>query len=99
MIKVSTKEENNKIEEISISGHALYDDYGKDIVCASVSSIVITTVNAIERIDNSAISHNEGSNLKIKVLKHSDVIDILIDNMLDLLKELAHDYKENIKFL
>ena len=42
MIKVEI--ENNKIE---IKGHANYDDYGKDIVCASVSSIVITTINAI----------------------------------------------------
>ena len=32
---------------IEVKGHANYDDFGKDIVCASVSSIVITTVNAI----------------------------------------------------
>ena len=42
MIKVNIK--NN---EITVSGHANYDDYGKDIVCASVSSLVISTVNAI----------------------------------------------------
>ena len=37
---------------IKISGHANYDEKGKDIVCASVSSIVITTINAIIEIDH-----------------------------------------------
>lgn len=50
MIKIKVKKDEEIIREISINGHALYDDYGKDIVCASVSSIVITTVNAILRV-------------------------------------------------
>ena len=45
---ISIKE--NK-DEIVISGHANYEDYGKDIVCASISSIAITTVNAIVEFD------------------------------------------------
>ena len=98
MIKISIKEKNNEIEEILIKGHALYDDYGKDIVCASVSSIVITTVNAIESIDSEAISYDEKGFL-IKLLKHDLVIDKLISNMINLLKELECDYPNNIKFL
>ena len=47
MIKI--KEKDNKI---IISGHASFDEYGKDIVCASVSSIVITSINAILRYNN-----------------------------------------------
>ena len=98
MIKIGIKKENNKIEEILIKGHALYDDYGKDIVCASVSSIVITTVNAIESIDKDSISYDEKGFL-IKILKHDLVIDKLISNMINLLKELERDYPNNIKFL
>lgn len=98
MIKISIKKENNKVEEILIKGHALYDDYGKDIVCASVSSIVITTVNAIESIDKDSISYDEKGFL-IKILKHDLVIDKLISNMINLLKELERDYPNNIKFL
>lgn len=98
MIKVSVKKENDKIREILIKGHALYDEYGKDIVCASVSSIVITTVNAIENIDKEAIFVDENG-LLIKVLKDDDVTNKLIINMINLLKELEHDYPKNIKFL
>ena len=89
MIKVKVLKENNFYKEITITGHANYDTYGKDIVCSSVSSIVITTVNAI-------ISTN---GVKIKVLKEDEVTNKLLDNMINLLYELQKDYEKTIKFL
>lgn len=96
MIKISLNEEK---KEIKISGHALYDDYGKDIVCAAVSSIVITTINACEKFDKNSISVNDDNPLIIKVLTDNENVLLLIDNMLELLEELANDYPKNIKFL
>ena len=57
MIKVNIKTVNDKIESIKISGHAMYDVHGKDIVCSAVSSITITTVNAILKLDSKAIDY------------------------------------------
>ena len=76
--------EQNKI---IIKGHADYDDYGKDIVCASVSSIVITTVNAILEIDRDAVIYKEEKDiLTIELLKQDEIIIKLINNMINLLK-------------
>ena len=97
MIKVETKKENGKYVRIKILGHAMYDDYGKDIVCASISAIVITTVNACLKIDKDSIKHSEDKDVIITILKHSDVIDKLINNMIDLLTELSKQYENNIK--
>ena len=47
MIKIKTYLKDDKVIKISIRGHANYKDYGNDIVCASISSIAICTVNAI----------------------------------------------------
>lgn len=91
MIKVIVKE-----DVITISGHANYDEYGKDIVCSAVSATVITTVNGILSIDNSAIEVTEGEKVEIRILKHSNVVDKLISNMINLLTELQDDYKDNI---
>ena len=49
MIKIDVKE-TDCIDKIEIKGHANYSLHGSDIVCASVSSIAITTVNAIINI-------------------------------------------------
>ena len=98
MIKIKVESNDDRITKIVISGHALYDDYGKDIVCASVSSIVITTVNAILRADVNSISYDEDP-FVIRILKNSYITNLLIDNMISLLKELERDYPKNVRFL
>ena len=95
MIKVEI--ENNNIE---IKGHANYDDYGKDIVCASVSSIVITTINAIIEFDPESIYYEDLNNrILIEKLKDDDITNKLINNMIELLEELEKSYKDNIKII
>jgi len=64
MIKVNVKYNNNKVYELVIKGHAGYDVHGKDIVCAAVSSIAITTVNNIISLDDS-VDYEENSGLLI----------------------------------
>lgn len=85
----------NKIE---IKGHAMYDDYGKDIVCSAVSSIVITTINGIISIDEDAIGYSIKNDIMTLEIKKDDRITLkLVDNMIDLLKKLSSDYPKNIK--
>lgn len=99
MIKVKVLKENDFYKEITITGHANYDSYGKDIVCSSVSSIVITTVNAIISLNKDIINYDDNTGVKIKVLKEDEVTNKLLENMLNLLHELQKDYEKTIKFL
>lgn len=92
MIKISIKQ-----EEIIISGHANYDDYGKDIVCASVSSIAITTINAVAKFNDSISYEEREGYLKIIINYHTKETDLLVENMIELLKNLEQLYKKNIK--
>ncbi len=93
MIKVEVTKKN-----ISILGHAMYDDYGKDIVCAAVSSIVMASVEGIASIDKSAIDiEQKKDNLNIIINKHDDITNKLIKTMINLLKELEKKYPKNIK--
>ena len=93
MIKINI----NK-DEITIKGHSGYAEEGFDIVCASVSSISITTVNALLSIDEDCIEYEDSDGyLNIKIKKHNEVVDKLIDNMINLLKELEKQYKKNIE--
>jgi uncharacterized protein YsxB (DUF464 family) len=93
MIKVEVTKKN-----ISILGHAMYDDYGKDIVCAAVSSIVMALVEGIASIDKSAIDiEQKKDNLNIIINKHDDITNKLIKTMINLLKELEKKYPKNIK--
>ena len=98
MIKVNVTTNDNLVDKISISGHAMYDDYGKDIVCASVSTMVITTVNAISRLRQNDITCNQDDGfVEIVINTHNSITDTLIENLIDLLKELEKQYNKNIK--
>lgn len=98
MIKISIKKEGKMISSLEIKGHALYDDYGKDIVCASVSTMVITTVNATLRYDNKSLSYSKDEGyVQIVMEKHSKVVDLLMENLISLLRELEKQYPKNIK--
>ena len=93
MIKINIKQNH-----IEINGHAMFDDYGKDIVCAAVSSIVITSINGILRLDDKAISYKLSSDgIIIDILKDSRETNVLILNMTSLLKEFEEKYRKNIK--
>lgn len=97
MIKVRVKRQNQKVYEVVIKGHADYDDIGKDIVCAAVSSMAITTVNGIVALDDS-IDYEENSGLlKIRVKEDTDINNKLLDNLVRMLKELSEQYPKNIE--
>ena len=98
MITIDIKKKDDVVNFIRISGHAEYADEGYDIVCASVSCIAITTVNALISINEDCLVYTESDGLlEIGILKHDEVIDKLINNMITLLTKLSEDYKENIK--
>ena len=97
MIKVSIKRKNNIIDEIKMNGHAKYDEYGKDIVCAGVSSSLIISVNACLSFDKNSVIYNEDNNFYLKNIKKDDITNTLLENLVNMLKSIEEDYKDNIK--
>ena len=98
MIRVDVVTNKDNYKQITLKGHADYDEYGKDIVCASVSSIVITTINGILEIDRNSLNYVEEKDiLTIEILKEDEIIIKLINNMINLLTELSDNYPKNIK--
>lgn len=98
MIKVKVEKQNAKYKKVAVLGHAMYDDYGKDIVCAAASSIVTTTINGILALNKGSLSYlvsKKGVSIDIK--NDDTTTQILIGNMISLLKELENNYPANIE--
>jgi len=96
MIKVKVEKENNIINSIEAKGHALYDEYGKDIVCASFSSMMILTINSIIDIDKDAISYTSSNDLKIINIKKDNITNSLLNTLVSMIYELRDNYDKNI---
>ena len=98
MIHVKVEKEHAKYKKIAISGHAMYDDYGKDIVCSAASSIVTTTVNGILALDKGSLSYMiSKKGISIDIKNEDATTQMLIGNMVSLLKELEKNYPANIE--
>ncbi len=97
MIKVILTKKDDNVNKVIINGHADYDDFGKDIVCAAVSSTVITTINILLSLDNQSISYNDSRGLIIEVLKNDMTTKKIINVLISNLYELEKAYPKNIQ--
>ena len=99
MIHADFVKSEGRLVGFSISGHAGYDDYGHDIVCASVSSAVQLTVNGITEILKTKADVTVEENL-IKIMlsvKNAQKAQAFLEALLLHLNLLAEDYEGTIQ--
>ncbi len=76
----------------------MYDDFGKDIVCSAVSSIVTTSINGILLFAKDSLKYSvDRGSVIINYISSDDITQTLIKNMLNMLKELETNYPDNIQ--
>ncbi|MCR4851406.1 MAG: ribosomal-processing cysteine protease Prp [Lachnospiraceae bacterium] len=61
MTTVTFYKSNDVYTGFIAEGHACFGDYGKDIICASISVLIINTINSIEEFceDSFDLTENE----------------------------------------
>ena len=99
MITYRRKFQGDNLDSIVISGHALFAEYGKDIVCAAVSTAAIMTINAVESLnekENIKVIIEEGY-VEIKVLKLTKVVLGLLNNLTYTLNDIKLQFPNNLK--
>lgn len=91
MIKVKILRKNDLIVLIEIKGHANYDEYGKDIVCAGVSSIAVGAINNL-KTDDFKVIMQEGL-IRIETLHEISYHDqVVLETMIVQLKTMEESY-------
>ena len=95
------RNENREVERFTCTGHAGYGEYGTDIVCASISVLVINTINSIETFTSVAYTCEADEETGDIDFQFTEDISpdalLLIESMILGLKEIQNDYGK--KFL
>ena len=102
MIRITIyRNEDRVVERFTCTGHAGYSEYGTDIVCASISVLVINTINSIETFTSVAYVCEADEETGDIDFQFTDEISsdaaLLIESMILGLKEIQNDYGK--KFL
>ena len=96
--KIITK--NGASSGFEITGHTLIDEYGKDILCAAVSSaayLVANTITDILQIE-ADVDISEGS-MRLRTHDDSEETAHLIDGLLLHMQALQDEYPGHIKII
>ncbi len=96
MIKVTYKLENGCYTYLEVKGHALFAEYGKDLVCASVSSIVFGLMNCLDDYQDIDIKVLDNQ-IEINNYSKLDEINNFFKLALIQLKTIEESYGEYIK--
>ena len=98
-------DENRKSYGFEISGHALSDVYGRDLVCAGASAVAFGTVNAINHITGITPQIEQGAEggyLLVKLptdldTETDDKLQVILNTMVTQFYTMTASYSEYIE--
>ena len=101
MIDIFITRKNREIYKIEVSGHSGYDIEERDIVCASVSSALMLTVNAILNVAKAkCIADEKDAKVSLEMLEPNEKAQDFLKAFCDHIGVLSQDYSQyiNLKY-
>ena len=100
MVKVEILCDKDQIMSIRMAGHAHFDEWGKDLVCAGASSIGFGALNALDELFEQDVDLEVRENLiRIKVLKNSDSLQLVLLFLVKQYETMVESYPQNITII
>lgn len=85
-------------ERIEISGHAGYAEYGKDIVCAGVTSLTQTLIQSIENLTDDEIEYRiSPGKVEVEYRNLSEKSKTLVDSFFIGVSMIADEFPEYVR--
>jgi uncharacterized protein YsxB (DUF464 family) len=96
--------ESGTIQSFELSGHALFADRGKDIVCAGVSAVSVGAINAVHELTGVTpdLEHRADGFLRCVIPEAlpentQEKVQILLEGMAVSLRAIEEEYGKHIK--
>ena len=100
MTTASFFKSNGKFKGFRISGHSGYSEEGSDIICASVSSMMLLTVNTITEsfgIEADVAVDENGATVDFSLRSDDERGCALIEGLWRELSALENDYPKHVR--
>ncbi|MBQ6492664.1 MAG: ribosomal-processing cysteine protease Prp [Erysipelotrichaceae bacterium] len=97
MIKAVFEVREDLYRSLDVSGHAEFGEYGKDLVCASVSSIMFGFMNALDALGENVTISQSDNRITIIDQSGSEVIQDYFELVIMQLKTIEESYGDFIR--
>ncbi len=100
MIKVRFSVGNRQLKGFEISGHAMFAESGRDVVCAAVSSAAYMAANTItDVIGADAVAEAGEATMRVELNNPNEQAEAVLKGLELHLTELSKQYPQNIKII
>ena len=82
-------------EKFKITGHSLFAEKGKDIICAAVSTVSQHTARFLEK-KGAKVKIKEGY-LEVENIANDELSQVFVEELLETLGDLEEQYRKFIK--
>ena len=97
MIKAKYEVKDGSYLSLDVKGHAEYGEYGKDLICASVSSILFGFMNALDELSENVEIKQSENRITVKDHSGSDIVQNYFELVIMQLKTIEESYGNFIK--
>lgn len=82
---------------IEIKGHSGYEKIGKDIVCASISTLSYSTINYLKLLGNELKIIDDNAYLRFELNKQNNITKNILKGFKEMVKDLEQQFPNYIK--
>ena len=97
MIKAVFQADEGLYRSLDVSGHAEYGAYGKDLICASVSSIMFGFMNALDALEENVQTSQSENRITIVDQSGSEIVQHYFELVITQLKTIEASYGDFIR--
>ena len=97
MIKAVFQANDDLYVSLDVSGHAQYGEYGRDLICASVSSIMFGFMNALDALEEDVMIRQSENRITIVDRSGSKAVQDYFELVITQLKTIEASYGDFIK--
>ena len=97
MIKAVFQANDDLYVSLDVSGHARYGEYGRDLICASVSSIMFGFMNALDALEEDVMIRQSENRITIVDRSGSKAVQDYFELVITQLKTIEASYGDFIK--
>ena len=84
-------------KEIKVNGHSGYAEYGKDIVCSAISTLIEATYNYLKATENIVELVEDEAKFEIKLIKTNENGKRIINEFKKMIDDIIEQYPEYVR--